>query len=176
MTGHDPEAARVSAGPDTTAEEFAGFYRATTKPLAAFLLKLGATLPEAADIAQDTMAKAFQQWHSIEHPKAWAHRVASREFIRLRVNGRESPVDPLPAGPLLRGDEVAGWELRHDLIRGMDLLSPRQRQVIAWKLAGYEPAEIAEELGLTGDAVRQHLLRARRTLSTWLSGKEPSGE
>jgi RNA polymerase sigma-70 factor (ECF subfamily) len=153
--------------------EFALFYRQTTKPLVAFLIAQGATLAESTDVAQDAMADAFRRWRTIDHPRAWVFRVASRAFIRLRVETRETPTDPLPHSPLLRGGDIERWELDHDLVQALDGLPPRQRQVIAWTLADYTPAEIAEELCLSGDTVRQHLHRARKTLSTRLAGKEP---
>lgn len=181
--GHDPDGVRPrtprtrghrpgGAG-EADATEFTAFYRRTTKPLVAFLVNQGATLHEAADIAQDTMAKLFQHWHTVEHPRGWVFRVAGRAFVRLRVEDREVPTAPLPPSPLVRDGDTAGWELNHDLVRALDRLSSRQRQVMAWHLAGYTPAETAEVLALSDDAVRQHLLRARRALSTWLSGKEP---
>lgn len=116
---------------------FSRFYLETTKPLAAFLILQGATVTEAADIAQDTMIQAFQRWHAIDHPHAWTRRVAARAFIRLRVNQSETPVDPLPQPPLLRGGDIEGWELRHDLVRALTSLPTRQRQVMAWTLAGH---------------------------------------
>lgn len=157
---------------DTEREaEFTQFYRETTKPLVAFLILQGATVTEAADVAQDTMAKAFQRWHTINHPHAWTRRVASRTFIRLRVDQPETPVDPPPQPPLLRSGDIEGWELRHDLVRALARLPPRQRQVMAWTLAGHAPAEIADELAIPPATVRQHLYLARQTLSTSLSRK-----
>ena len=176
----DPDAAGSARGAtdvggmtDSEVADFEAFYRKTTKPLAAFLIQSGATLQEAADIAQDTMIKAFQHWRAVEHPKAWVFQVAGRAFVRLRVEGREAPADPLPPSPLLRGGDIERWELGHDLVRALDELPPRQRQIIAWTLAGHTPAEIAKELRLSGAAVRQHLLRARAALSTRLTGEEP---
>lgn len=182
--GRGPDAVRLSGSPLPARSavnigtaggeiaEFEPFYRQTTTPLIAFLIGQGATLHEAADVAQDTMAKAFQHWYDIDHPKAWVYRVASRAFGRLRVEGRESPTDPLPPLPLLCSGDIERWELGHDLVRALDVLPPRQRQIIVWSLAGYTPAEIAEELGLSGDTIRQHLHRARKTLSTQLARKE----
>lgn len=169
---HIRQADNASPASDTTrVAEFTQFYRETTKPLVAFLILQGATITEAADLTQDTMTKAFQRWHTINHPHAWTRRVASRAFIRLRIDQPETPVDPPPQPPLLRGGDIEGWELRHDLVHALAQLTARQRQVMAWTLAGHNPGEIADELDLPAATVRQHLYLARQTLTTSLTRK-----
>ena len=39
---------------------------------------------------------------------------------------------------------------------------------MAWTLDGYTPAQIANELGITAEAVRSSLKKARRTLAAYL--------
>jgi RNA polymerase sigma-70 factor (ECF subfamily) len=161
--------------PETTQDtEFAAFYRTTTKPLVAFLIMQGATLTDATDIVQDAMIKAYRAWHGIDHPRAWAYRVASRALIRRLVDRRDIPVEqpPEPSPPLLRSGDSDDWELRQDLIRALAALPHRQRQIMAWTLAEYTPTEIAAELQLTPGTVRQNLHLARRTLITMLFGKD----
>ncbi|GAB3902145.1 RNA polymerase sigma factor [Kibdelosporangium lantanae] len=157
---------------ETDTAEFERFYREMMKPLVSFLIVQGATVTEAADAAQDTMIKAFRKWHNITHPRAWIYRVASRTFIRLRVDHPETPVDPPPHPPVLRGSAIDGWELHYDLVRALSHLPSRQRQVMAWTLAGYAPAEIADELCLPAPTVRQHLYLARHALSARLTREE----
>jgi DNA-directed RNA polymerase specialized sigma24 family protein len=43
---------------------------------------------------------------------------------------------------------------------------------MAWTVSGYTPVEIAKELGLTSDAVRATLMKARRALTGRLSGRK----
>jgi DNA-directed RNA polymerase specialized sigma24 family protein len=82
---------------------FEAFYRRTVKPLICFLLVQGAQLADAADITQDTLCKAYTHWHSIDAPKAWVHRVASRALIRKIAGLRDEPVGhPPEPNPLLR--------------------------------------------------------------------------
>ncbi|MFC0429995.1 RNA polymerase sigma factor [Kutzneria buriramensis] len=154
-------------------QEFAIFYRATTRPLIVFLAVQGARIVDAADIAQDTMAAAYKRWHAIDHPRAWVYRVASRALIRHKLGERETPVCQAPEpNPLLRAIDLDRWELREDIIQALAQLPRRQRQVMAWTLFDYTPAEIADELGLNAGTVRQHLHLARIALSAWLSRKE----
>lgn len=153
-----------------TAAEFETFYRATVKPLVAFLMLQSATVIDAADIAQETLSLAFQRWPELRHPRAWSFRVASRAMIRKLVDSRDQPTDPAALTPLLRSNPTAAWHVRQELITALAELPPRQRQVTAWRLSGYTPAEIATELQLTDDAVRSSLYLARRALAERLGG------
>ncbi|WP_157968629.1 RNA polymerase sigma factor [Streptomyces geranii] len=158
----------------TLDEEFSDFYRRTIRDLTGFLVNQGASLPEAADIAQDTMTKAYRGWTGIRTPRAWVHTVASRAYIRQATRVREEPADPLPdpLSPLLRPNAVAEWEARHDVLRQLPALPPRQRQVLAWTISEFTPSEIAEQLGLTSDAVRASLKKARRAIAAMIAHGE----
>jgi RNA polymerase sigma factor (sigma-70 family) len=156
------------------AEKFRAFYRAHTTPLIAFLLMQGASLYDAADIVQDTMTTAYRRWRSIEHPRAWAYLVASRALVRRVSTVREEPVAEPPErhNPLIRATPTDCWEQQQDITRALATLPPRQRQVMAWTLAGYQPTEIADELRLTPETVRSNLYRARRALTAYLTETE----
>jgi RNA polymerase sigma-70 factor (ECF subfamily) len=155
--------------------EFTVFYRATTKQLVAFLMLQGAALADATDIIQDTMTQAYRRWRNINHPRAWAYRVASRALIRRMVDNRDTLVnEPPEPSPLLRSSDIERWEQRHDITRALAELPTRQRQVVTWTLFGYTPAEIAEVLQMAPGAVRQHLHRARQALCIRL--KRRNGE
>ncbi|MFJ2774404.1 RNA polymerase sigma factor [Streptomyces sp. NPDC087300] len=147
-------------------EEFAAFYRETIHKLTGFLMQHGAPLPLAADIAQDTMIKAYQRWGGIHQPKAWVHAVASRALVRAAADVRERPLEqPEPTSLLPAPDAFAQWELRHDTLQLLKKLPYRQRQIMAWTLSGYAPSEIAVQLQLTPEAVRASLKKARRALA-----------
>jgi RNA polymerase sigma-70 factor (ECF subfamily) len=70
--------------------------------------------------------------------------------------------------PLLTFTDVADWEQRHDILRILDALPLRQRQVLAWTLDGHTPAEIAVELQLPSETVRANLYKARRAVAKHL--------
>jgi RNA polymerase sigma factor (sigma-70 family) len=147
---------------------FSAFYRQFVPTLVAFLVWQGARLPDAADLAQVTMIKAHKHWSEIHHPEAWTRRVASRELARHIASieeedlAAEIPEHSCLLQPLT---DVAAWEQRHEVLRLLDLLPLRQRQVMAWTLDGYSPSEIADELQITAEAVRTSLMRGRRTLA-----------
>jgi RNA polymerase sigma factor (sigma-70 family) len=155
--------------PPGTDGGFSAFYREFVTRLVAFLVWQGARLPDAADIAQDTMIKAFQRWATIDQPEAWARRVASRELVRRFARVVEDLCPEPPECSLLPSrTNVEAWEQRHEVLRLLALLPPRQRQVLAWNLDGYPPAEVAEELAITPEAVRASLMKARRALAGYL--------
>lgn len=151
---------------------FSTFYREFVPTLVAFLVWQGARLPDASDIVQDTMVKAYHSWERIDNHQAWARRVASRAYARKIASIEEKPASDLAdVTPLLPSDvDVAAFEQRHEVLRLLALLPPRQGQVMAWTYDGYNPAEIAGELKMSPEAVRSSLLKARRRLARYLAG------
>lgn len=155
----------VDAGRDA---EFAAFYRQSVPRLVGFLIWLGVPPTDAADVAQEAMIKAHRRWDEIEAPEAWVRRVASRHWAAHVAHIRESPVDPLPEDNSLLPEptSIDLVEQRHDIMRLLRQLSPRQRQVLAWHLDGYSGPEIARELMITPEAVRSNLRKARHAVAT----------
>ncbi|MFE9659328.1 RNA polymerase sigma factor [Streptomyces sp. NPDC005955] len=158
---------------ERTNAEFIAFYRENIRPLTGFLINHGADVPAAADIAQEVMTDAYRNWRGIAHPKAWVHKAASRALVRT-IASVEEPVDHLPEPTSLvpRPDAIAEWEARHDalpLLRGLPM---KQRQVMAWTLAGFTPADIADHLGLPADNVRGNLMKARRAAASYLKARK----
>ncbi|MFE6977248.1 RNA polymerase sigma factor [Streptomyces sp. NPDC057682] len=153
---------------------FSAFYRATVRALVGFLVNQGASVHVAADIAQDTMLSAYERWHTIDHPRAWVHTIASRALVRRIASCDEQPVEqvPEPTSLLADPDAITAWEARHDLLPVLRSLPPRQRQVLAWALSGFTPGDIAEQLGMNDDAVRASLYKARRAVAEAIKARE----
>ncbi|BEL06088.1 hypothetical protein Q0Z83_042790 [Actinoplanes sichuanensis] len=156
---------------------FSTFYRQEIKPLVNFLLWMGAGLVDATNIAQETMIEVYKQWPSIRRHRAWARSVASRKFGLWRFKiGHEVATEPEILSPLLPAyDNTAAWRQRQDVLRLVATLPERQQQVMAWTLDDFTPQEIAEELGITSEAVRSNLMLARRKLVARLA-QEGSSE
>lgn len=146
------------------AADFEDFYREFTPILVAFLMAQGASQSLAADVAQETMLKAWRRWTAIEHPRAWTRTAASRTLIKYLVEDSEVPADWIPTTALIQEPDPG---MERDLIRLLRRLPPRQRQVMAWTLAEHTPTEIATELGITPEAVRNSIMEARRKLNVW---------
>lgn len=163
----------VSRQDRATIAAFEVFYRTTAPELTRFLLLQGATLADAAETVQDTLSSAYERWDSIDKHRAWSYRVASRTWIRKMTTVREDlTADPAAPSPLLRATPTDAWHVRHELIAALAALPSKQRQVMAWTLSGYTPAEISEELQLTSDQVRANLRLARRALAQRLTNEQ----
>lgn len=157
----------AAASPDhADSAAFEGFYRDTVIPLTRFLMLQGASVADATEIAHDTLASAYTRWHSLDYPRAWSYRVASKAWVRRVSSIREDPTaEPAEPNPLLGATPTNSWHFRQDLITALAELPPRQRQAMAWTFSGYTPAEIATELNLPAEQVRSNLRLARRALA-----------
>ncbi|MEU0208342.1 sigma-70 family RNA polymerase sigma factor [Streptomyces canus] len=157
-----------------TDEEFSAFYRSTIRPLVGFLINHGAAATLAADIAQDTMTKAYKRWTELHEPRGWVHTVAARALARTIASVEEDLVEqvPEPTALLARPDALAEWETRYDALPLLHSLPPRQRQILAWTLAGYTPSDIADQLCISPETVRGNLAKARRAAVAYLAQRE----
>ncbi|MEV0726596.1 sigma-70 family RNA polymerase sigma factor [Micromonospora purpureochromogenes] len=149
-------------------EEFNAFYKGFMARLAGWLILHGwASEADAYDVAQDTMRLAYEKWPTIQHPKAWARRTASRLCIQRLAEGEVLPVEDVDDRIPRKGDgcPLAVSDTLQDFMAALRKLPPRQRQLLLWAFEEYEPTEIAEELKMTPEAVRSSLWKARRRLA-----------
>jgi RNA polymerase sigma factor (sigma-70 family) len=149
--------------------DFSACYARELSSLVWFVMNLGADAHRAADVAQSAFAEAFVVWDRIQHPTAWLRRVAGRLYYRYLVT-QETSVEDVPdrQGPL---SAASVFELRDEARRVLAALAdlpPKQRQVMAWTIDGFSPAEIARELDVDPATVRQSLAKARKNLKQQL--------
>jgi RNA polymerase sigma-70 factor (ECF subfamily) len=149
---------------DQIASEFSAFYKDFMPRLVRFLILDGAPPALAAELAQEVMVALWRTWDTVQSPKAWARTAASRAWIRYRTHLPELPAE-IPESLLISSQEAADIETRHDLLRLLRLLTPRERQVAARTYDGDTPAEIAAELQITEATVRSLQRNARRTMA-----------
>ncbi|GAA2168046.1 RNA polymerase sigma factor [Actinomadura napierensis] len=148
--------------------EFEEFFRQDFHRLVGFVMKLGAQQCQAEDIAAEAHAAAFQSWGTVRHPEAYVRRVATRIYFKdLALIRREDPLEEvLTPDTFDVAEHIAQCDLVLAAIRN---LSPKQRVVMSWKIDGYPPVLIANELGISPDDVRKTLQRARETLKVLLA-------
>jgi RNA polymerase sigma factor (sigma-70 family) len=163
-----PRAGALPAGSGGLRDaEFAEFFRAEHRKLIRFLMAIGAGGDEAAEIAQVTFFKAFEGWDGIRAPRAWVRRVAVNELTAARQAARrETPQATLPDAPepVSTALAVELTEEARQVLAALRALPPRQRQVMAWIIDGFGAAEIARELGVSPESVRQSHAKARKNL------------
>jgi RNA polymerase sigma factor (sigma-70 family) len=155
-----------SAKPGT----FEVFFRAGYRPLLKQARYAGASMPDAEDAVAATMADVYTHWDRLDDPLAWGRCAVVRHFVKAKTRrqDRARAEQARPDAGITHGRVDANLSAREDWqwIKQLllDLLTPEQREVMALVLDGYTPTEIAEELRVTPEAVRQRLSQARKPL------------
>jgi RNA polymerase sigma-70 factor (sigma-E family) len=122
---------------------------------------------EAADLAQESLARAYARWDQVgrmEAPAAWVARVTTNLafdlFRRRRVARTQRAAQPA-IGPDAE---------RLDVYRALAALPRRQRQVVVLRyLADQSEAATAQALGCSVGTVKQHASRGLAALRTRLA-------
>lgn len=157
-------------------EDIGTFYAREMPRLTSFVRGLSGSLDwhAAADVAQTAFERAVPRWASLTHPKAWLYKVAQHEALaRCAAIAREMPVDAMPdRADSVSAAQAAEWRdyerWAWDLVLG---LPPKQRQVMAWTVAGFADAEIASALEISTDAVKANRRYARKSLRRRLGSR-----
>ncbi len=121
----------------------------------------------ADDIAQESLVKAWLSCDGLEDAakfKAWLYRIGINTFLTDRRRSR----------PTVNYEAVSEMPSKHEtdsrfryqeLYQALDLLPDRERtSLLLFYLEGYQVKEIAMMVGVSEDAVRQHLSRGRSRL------------
>jgi RNA polymerase sigma factor (sigma-70 family) len=142
--------------------------------LTVFILRHGANGHEAIEAAQAAFALAWESWEEIEYPSAWLRRVAYRKFLKHRDQREQAHEDvPDRPGGLCPAETVELGTQESVVLDVLASLPMRQRQAFAWTYDGFSPNETAQYLGISPEAVRQNLARARKHLrQAWELMKE----
>lgn len=152
-----------SGGPD----DFAAFYAANAGRLVGFLMRTGASRPDAIDAAQEAFVVALQRWGQIAHPISWLFKVAYRLYVNTAQKQRAAPESKSADIALAMAESTESPEataLANEVIRSVSRLPVRQRAVLLLTVEGFSAAEIADYLALSPATVRAHLNRARRQM------------
>lgn len=116
------------------------------------------------DAVQESLlrvARNIRQLRAVEAFTSWLFRIVKRECNRLKrglrmVQGDDVPLELLPAR------DVPYAELTHDILVAMQQLPPHYREVLVLRdMEGLTIAEICQTLGLTREAAKARLHRAR---------------
>jgi RNA polymerase sigma-70 factor (ECF subfamily) len=169
---------------DLFRELFARFY----PPVVAFFVRRGFSSDEAADLAQETFKRAFENLATLrdsEAARSWLFTVAinvRRNALRSRKaakrSGDEVPFDAAaetagehaPPNPGREDEESALEKLltreRAEMLRrALGELPPRMRQAVFLRVdRDLKLREIAEILQVSVDTIKAQMLQARRKL------------
>ena len=129
---------------------------------------------EAEDVLQDAYVRAYAHLDQLEQPErlaSWLTHIAVHEArARLRRRGRFAEVkeEPLRAVPSPSSDpeqQTLGRQMQRVLVSAIDDLPVGYRTVFVLRdVEGMSTAEVSESLGLSEQAVKMRLHRARVVL------------
>ena len=161
-----PPATEAARQTDVRDVEFSLFYKDQMPRLVAHLINNLVPPPQATDVAQEAMTRAYRDWDKIDSPKAWVRTVALRHWWDIsKINSREkSEEDVYESADLISEEDLQRIVNRSDFLRLIQSITPRQRQILAWTYDGFEPTEIAALLRENPATIRSNLRHARAAL------------
>lgn len=170
MTASRPNAPAV----DATAA-FERLFSDYHTPILNYLYRLVGDPATAEDLVQEAFTRAWQaraQVPTLENPRAWLYRIATnaaRDHLRRKRLLTWLPFlgnEPDPVASALEADTLEAERMRRALLQ----LSPDYRiPLVLYTCHDFSIAEIATALGLSVDAVKQRLVRARQKLKEVIS-------
>lgn len=171
--GGDPEGPRPPSGHGTgpiEEESFRRFVRRCAPRLVGLGFGLTGDEAEAHDLAQETLARAWERWEAVsgyEDPEAWARRVLRNLAVsRWRRMRRAASWAPRPAN----ADEVTRAGEQLDLVDALRTLPERQRAALVLHDGlGVPLRQVADELGAPEGTVKSWLHRGRAAVAARLS-------
>ena len=154
---------------------FEAAFRLQFPRLLALGLATGLSREDAADLAQETMARLHARWEEVSQmqaPEGWTRRVMVNLVIdhHRRHKVEQSALGRLAARPVVERSSPAGGEV--DLGGLLAVLPPRQRAVVAmYYLEDVSLSEIADALGIATGTVKASLFKARQSLAARLGSE-----
>lgn len=149
-------------------EQFIALVAKEQSALRRFLLALcGGNRPDAEDIAQETLIKAYLsigQYREQQKFSAWLSRIAYHTFLDHRRNAREA--DALPETAAIAGTERADDAYKYqELYQALNALPEKERvAILLFYIQGYSVREISQIVGSSEEAVKKQLSRGREHL------------
>ena len=161
-----PEPVKCEAG--RSIDSFESFFARYEQPVFGYIYRLTGDEQTAHDLCQEAFLRAWQHFDKIRtytYPSAWLFRVAANLALS-HLRRRASPV----GGARLLGDDdsparsdPAVHFVESDLVaQTIRALPPKQRSALVMReVYGLSCEEIGQALGMTREAVKMSLWRAR---------------
>jgi RNA polymerase sigma-70 factor (ECF subfamily) len=152
------------------AEDHAHFkvlYVTYQQPILSYLYRLMGDAPCAEELCQEVFARAYKARRSMENiqnVRAWLYRIATnaaRDQLRRRRLLAWLPLFDEDPALLVESPEASALEL-HAVEQALLKLDPNLRvPLVLYTCQELSTQEIADVLGISRDAVKQRLVRAR---------------
>lgn len=178
MNGHDSldDAELLARAPDEIGA-LEALYRRYVRRIAAFAARRCPTAEDVADVVAGTFDRLLRYADRYDPARgpvpAFVFAIAGSEIadLRRREARDRALVSRLSGRDLLDSDDVARIEAAIDAVTSLeelapalDALSPAEGEVLRLLAAGLSPTEAAARLGITPNAARVRLARARQRL------------
>jgi RNA polymerase sigma factor (sigma-70 family) len=165
-----PPAAIVDPPP---AEQIEEFFRRYWAGLVRSLLREGADRWEAQDAVAEAIREALRRWPELTHPVAWVRTAARSHWLKQRRSAGHGDIEVLVADVSELGagrddPELDAYELQEWFAGVLAQLPPARREALELSAQGLTPAEIAQRVGKTPEAVRTALkLGRKQAVAMW---------
>lgn len=118
-------------------------------------------IDDAVQEALLRIAHGIRQLRAVEAFTSWLFRIVKRECNRMKRGLRHLRGEPIPV-EILPARDVPYAELTHDIAAALESLPTHYREIILLRdMEGLTIAEIMQRLGLTREAAKARLHRAR---------------
>jgi RNA polymerase sigma-70 factor (ECF subfamily) len=160
----------VEAAQHGDREAYADLVRMRGDRLYALAHRILRDVDRTEDAVQEALVIAWRDLPGLRDPDrfdAWLHRLVVRSCLHEAVRQRRVVANLRVISPDLpdRSDDFLSVADRDQLERGFRRLDPQQRAILALRhFAGYEPAEIADILGIPAGTARSRLHHAHRAM------------
>ncbi|NIM47706.1 MAG: sigma-70 family RNA polymerase sigma factor [Gemmatimonadales bacterium] len=126
----------------------------------------------AADAMQEAFIRTFDKLASCRPTKvrSWFFRILTNQCHNVRNRQRvHVPLEAQMPGPERTDDWLMETEIRQAVDAGLEQLTPEQREAFVLKhVQQYSYAEMAQLLGVSEDALKMRVHRARDALRAYL--------
>jgi RNA polymerase sigma-70 factor (ECF subfamily) len=146
---------------------FEALYAAYQQPILSYLYRLVGDAAHAEELCQEVYVRAYRARRSmdrVQNVRAWLYRIATnaaRDQLRRRRLLSWLPLFDEDPALLVESPEPAALET-HAVQQALLKLSPELRvPLVLYSCQELSTQEIAEVLGISRDAVKQRLVRAR---------------
>jgi RNA polymerase sigma-70 factor, ECF subfamily len=144
--------------------------------LRAFARALCRHRDQADDLAQETLAKAWQARDQFQHGtnlKAWLFVILRNEFYSTHRHAKTVAhfrAAHMQDGEGIEAEQYAKLDLA-DLMRAFNKLSPEHKEVLALTMSDFSSEDAAAICGCAVGTIKSRLFRARKQLETLLNGQ-----
>ena len=151
-------------------EAYADLVRVRGDRLFAIAHRILRDVDRTEDALQEALVIAWRDLPGLRDPDrfdAWLHRLVVRSCVAEAVRARRhvANLHVLPVDVAATSDDYLSVADRDQLERGFRRLPPEQRAILVLRhYAGFEPAEIADALGIPAGTARSRLHHAHRAM------------